>query len=64
MNRLLVGCPYTRPHVVSEAAVDIPPLVRRAVWPQVLDVSANIGERYAAIDKVSDHPTDRQIEVS
>lgn len=37
-HRLLLGYPYSRPRVIQEAKVDIPPLYRGKIWAAILDV--------------------------
>lgn len=37
-HRLLLGFPYTKPRLIQEAKIDIPPLYRGKVWAAILDV--------------------------
>lgn len=60
-DRMLEGYPSTRDMIIKEAQTDIPPLLRGKIWAAILDVIPN--GSYAAIDKVTQTPTDRQIEV-
>ncbi|XP_034671852.1 TBC domain-containing protein kinase-like protein [Drosophila subobscura] len=59
--RLLQAYPYTAELLQREAAIDIPPLLRGAVWAALLEVVPNSG--YGKIDKFTPTSTDRQIEV-
>ncbi|KAH8387042.1 hypothetical protein KR093_004227, partial [Drosophila rubida] len=60
-SRLLHGFPHTAEQLQREAAIDIPPLLRGAVWAALLGVLPNAS--YAKIDKFTATTTDRQIEV-
>ncbi|XP_013390013.1 TBC domain-containing protein kinase-like protein [Lingula anatina] len=62
-SRLLKGYPFKRPHLLKEARVDIPPLVRGHVWAALLEVEGDVQEQYDRIDKETPTATDRQIEV-
>ncbi len=41
-DRLLKAYPYKKPHILREARVDIPPLVRAQTWAAVLGVVVGI----------------------
>lgn len=60
-TRLLKGYPSTRQRILTEAQVDVPPLLRGKIWACILGVIED--GSYEAIDKVTPTPTDRQIEV-
>jgi len=62
-RRLLQGYPYHRPDVVRQARADAMPLYRRQIWAALLGVEHDTVAAYAAVDKVTWTPTDRQIEV-
>lgn len=55
------GYPSTRNRIVSEAKVDIPPLLRGDIWAALLNVKGNYEEEYCRIDKQTPTPTDRQV---
>lgn len=56
------GFPYTSDLIRKEAAIDIPPLLRGAVWACLLDVIPN--GSYEKIDKFTPTSTDRQVRQS
>lgn len=60
-TRLLKGYPSTRQRILTEAQIDVPPLLRGEIWACILGVIED--NSYEAIDKVTSTPTDRQIEV-
>jgi len=60
-TRLLNGYPHTAELLQREAAIDIPPLLRGAIWAALLGVLPNAS--YGKIDKFTATTTDRQIEV-
>ncbi|EDV24530.1 uncharacterized protein TRIADDRAFT_11272, partial [Trichoplax adhaerens] len=62
-QRLLEGYPHTLKTLFSEAATDIPPLLRGKVWSALLGIRGNVQEIYDLIDKETPNSTDRQIEV-
>ncbi|XP_043917233.1 TBC domain-containing protein kinase-like protein isoform X2 [Protopterus annectens] len=62
-DRLLKAYPFKRNQVWKEARVDIPPLLRGLTWAALLGVEGDIQAKYDAIDKDTQIPTDRQIEV-
>ncbi|XP_069487029.1 TBC domain-containing protein kinase-like protein isoform X1 [Ambystoma mexicanum] len=62
-DRLLKAYPYKKNLIWKEARVDIPPLLRGLTWAALLSVEGAIQDRYDAIDKDTQIPTDRQIEV-
>lgn len=62
-QRLLRGYPYTADLIRTEAAIDIPPLLRGKVWAALLNVVGDIQEQYERIDKETPTITDRQIDV-
>ena len=62
-RRLLQGYPYTRKLIWKEARVDTLPLYRAWIWASLLGIDHDVQAAYAAIDKESWTPTDRQIEV-
>ncbi|GMR34089.1 hypothetical protein PMAYCL1PPCAC_04284, partial [Pristionchus mayeri] len=47
----------------AAVAADVPPLRRAGVWRALLDVSPLDAEEFAALDTVSPHTSDRQLEV-
>jgi serine/threonine protein kinase/rhodanese-related sulfurtransferase len=64
-RRLLEYYPETRSQIVREARTDIPPILRAEIWAAILNVpSATVcAKTYAEIDKDSEGPADRQIEL-
>lgn len=62
-DRLLKAYPFKRNQIWKEARVDIPPLLRGLTWAALLSVEGDIQAKYDAIDKDTQIPTDRQIEV-
>lgn len=58
-SRMLKGYPFTRDMIIKEAQIDIPPLLRGAVWACLLDVIED--GSYERIDKVTPTSTDRQV---
>eukprot|EP00123_Amoebidium_parasiticum_P011556 comp20785_c0_seq1/m.27302 comp20785_c0_seq1/g.27302 ORF comp20785_c0_seq1/g.27302 comp20785_c0_seq1/m.27302 type:complete len:996 (-) comp20785_c0_seq1:153-3140(-) len=62
-RKLLRGYPYTRPAILREARIDIPPAFRGEVWAALLGIDGDVDEIYGPIDKTSEHPIDRQIDV-
>jgi TBC domain-containing protein kinase-like protein len=62
-RRLLEGYPYTRDIILTEAIVDVCPLVRGPTWAALLDIQGDIQSLYDEIDKDTVTPTDRQISV-
>jgi len=64
-RQLLEHYPETRNQIVREARKDIPPMLRAEIWAAILNVpSADVCTKtYADIDKESEGPADRQIEL-
>ncbi|XP_048481022.1 TBC domain-containing protein kinase-like protein [Plutella xylostella] len=62
-QRLLDGYPHTADLIKQEAATDIPPLLRAAVWAALLGVRGDVKDQYERVDKETPTPTDRQIDV-
>lgn len=60
-SQLLKQYPASRTEIIHHAKVDIPPVLRGAVWAAILGVSSDYQEAYARIDKVTDFGTDRQV---
>ena len=51
----------TQARLLREARQDVPPLLRGAVWAALLGVRGDIEGHYAALDKETPTPTDRQV---
>ncbi|XP_065173110.1 TBC domain-containing protein kinase-like protein isoform X1 [Atheta coriaria] len=65
-RRLLYGYPFTRDLIVRQARFDIPPQLRGEIWAALLNVSGDRDRTellFQLIDKETQTPTDRQIEV-
>ncbi|CAF1036134.1 unnamed protein product [Brachionus calyciflorus] len=62
-SRYLTSYPFKRDDLIKECSVDIPPFYRNLAWAVLLDVSSNISEIYASINKEQITSTDRQIDV-
>lgn len=64
-RELLQDCNKNRAQMVKEARVDIPPSLRASIWAAVLGAPppAECKRIYDSIDKESDGPADRQIEL-
>lgn len=64
-RQLLEFYPETRLQIVREARKDVPPMLRAEIWAAILNVPAALaGEKiYAEIDKESEGPADRQIDL-
>jgi TBC domain-containing protein kinase-like protein len=61
MRRLLAGLPYTREHVRRQAEIDIPPLLRGAIWRVLLDCDTHEASAYTDIDREADSSMDHQL---
>ena len=62
-RRLLQAFPHRKKAIWGEALVDVAPLYRPHIWASLLNIPSNVAALYAAIDKESWNPVDRQIEV-
>ena len=62
-RRLLQAFPHRRKNIWSEALVDVVPMYRSYIWASLLNIPSNLNAAYAALDKESWNPVDRQIEV-
>jgi len=62
-RRLLQAFPHRRKNIWSEALVDVVPMYRSYIWASLLNIPSNLNTAYAALDKESWNPVDRQIEV-
>ena len=62
-RRLLQGYPFTRRSLWKEARIDTLPFYRKLIWASLLGIEHDVQAKYAAIDKETWTPTDRQIEV-
>lgn len=62
-RRLLQGYPFTRRSLWKEARIDTLPFYRKLIWASLLGIEHDVQSKYAAIDKETWTPTDRQIEV-
>jgi serine/threonine protein kinase/rhodanese-related sulfurtransferase len=64
-RHLLEFYPETRSQIIREARKDVPPMLRAEIWAAILNVpSATIcAKTYAEIDKDSEGPADRQIDL-
>ncbi|KAL1920907.1 uncharacterized protein VTP21DRAFT_11542 [Calcarisporiella thermophila] len=62
-SELLRQYPASRSEIIHHAKADIPPLLRGKIWAAILGVMGDVEAAYAAIDKESETPNDRQIEV-
>jgi len=62
-RKLLQGYPYRKKRIWSESLIDVVPKYRATIWAALLGVPNNSYKLYAAIDKESPSPVDRQIEV-
>ena len=62
-RRMLQGYPFTRRSLWKEARIDTLPLYRKLIWASLLGIEHDVQAKYAAIDKETWTPTDRQIEV-
>jgi len=62
-RRLLQAFPHRKKKIWSEALTDVVPVYRPAIWSALLNIPSNSSDLYAAIDKESWSPVDRQIEV-
>ena len=60
---MLQGYPFTRRSLWKEARIDTLPLYRKLIWASLLGIEHDVQAKYAAIDKETWTPTDRQIEV-
>ena len=62
-RRLLQAFPHRRKNIWQEALVDVVPLYRPNIWAALLNIPSNVAALYAAVDKETASPVDRQIEV-
>jgi len=62
-RRLLQAFPHRKKKIWTEALTDVVPVYRPAIWAALLNIPSNSKSLYAAIDKESWSPVDRQIEV-
>jgi len=62
--RLLDTMPLSRDELVAQARIDIPPLLRDRIWAALLNVDGDTEQQYAAYDKTSESPYDRQVRVT
>ncbi|KAI6653363.1 hypothetical protein LOD99_3583 [Oopsacas minuta] len=62
-RRLLESYPHTKDQIKLESKKDICPLFRSQIWAALLDVKSNYQKLYDEVDKESESPIDRQIEV-
>lgn len=64
-RQLLEFYPETRRQIMREAQKDVPPMLRAEIWAAILNVPAPAAgaKLYAEIDKESEGPADRQIDL-
>ena len=60
---MYIGYPHTRDQIILESKKDICPLFRSQIWAAILNVKPNYQKMYDEVDKVTESPIDRQIEV-
>lgn len=57
------GYPHTKNQIRTESIKDVCPLFRSQIWAALLDVKTNYQELYDGVDKETELPIDKQIEV-
>lgn len=61
--RLLATYPLSRPEIIAEARIDVPPILRGYIWAALLDVRGNTDWSYDQIDFETVTETDRQLDL-
>ena len=59
----LLGYPHTKDQIIDESKKDICPLYRSQIWAAILGVKPNYQKHYDSVDKETESPIDKQIEV-